>query len=78
MNDQLLKTLLKAVEYGSFSKAEEVLYVSRQAIKKQIDSLEEELGSSLLVHTRQGISLTPAGVEFCRGADYLFALLNNV
>lgn len=68
MNDQQLKSLLKTVECGSLSKAEEALYLSKQAIKKQIDSLEEEVGFSLLVRTSQGISLTPAGEEFCRGA----------
>ena len=68
MNNHQLMTLLITVECGSFTKAEEKLFLSKQAIKKQIDSLEEELGFPLLVRTRQGINLTVAGEEFCRRA----------
>jgi DNA-binding transcriptional LysR family regulator len=64
MNYQQLKTLITMVKCGSFSKAEEILYLSKPAIKKQLDSLEEELAFSILVRTRQGIFLTPAGGEF--------------
>ncbi|MDQ7096527.1 LysR family transcriptional regulator [Desulfosporosinus sp. PR] len=78
MNDQQLKSLLKTVECGSLSKAEEALYLSKQAIKKQIDSLEEEVGFSLLMRTRHGISLTPAGEEFCRGARKILAEIDSV
>lgn len=78
MNDQQLKTLLKAVECGSFSKAEEDLFISKQAIKKQIDALEEELGFSLLVRTRQGVSPTPAGDEFCQGARQILSEMESI
>lgn len=66
MNDKQLNSLIKIVECGSFASAEETLFMSRQAIKKQIDSLEEELGFTLLFRTHQGIALTPAGEEFCQ------------
>ena len=78
MNDQQLKTMLKTVECGSLSTAEETLYLSKQAIKKQIDSLEEDIGFSLLVRTRQGITLTPAGEEFCRGARKILGEIDSV
>jgi len=68
MNNQQLKTFLTTVECGSFSKAEDTLYLSKQAIKKQIDTLEEELGIALLVRSRRGIALTMVGEEFCRRA----------
>ena len=68
MNNHQLKTLLTTAQCGSFTKAEEKLFLSKQAIKKQIDSLEEELGFQLLIRTRQGIALTEAGEEFCRRA----------
>ena len=77
MNDQQLKSLLKAVECGSFSKAEEALYISKQALKKQIDSLEEEVGFPLLIRSRQGISLTPAGEEFCREARRILGEIDS-
>ncbi|TBL76298.1 LysR family transcriptional regulator [Paenibacillus thalictri] len=78
MNDRQLRTLLKAVECGSFSKAEEALFISKQALKKQIDSLENEVGFSLLKRTRHGITLTPAGEEFCRGARKILGEMDSV
>lgn len=78
MNDRQLTSLLKAVECGSFSKAEEELYLSKQALKKQIDSLEEELGFALIVRSRQGIALTQAGKEFCRETRRLMAEMNSI
>ena len=78
MNDQQLKSFLKTVECGSFSKAEESLFLSKQAIKKRIDALEEELGFNLLVRTHQGLKLTPAGKEFCKGARRIVDEIDSV
>lgn len=78
MNDRQLTSLLKAIECGSFSKAEEVLYLSKQALKKQIDSLEEELGFAIILRSRQGIALTPAGQEFCREVRRILAEMNSI
>jgi DNA-binding transcriptional LysR family regulator len=78
MNDQQLKSLLTTAECGSFSKAEETLYLSKQALKKQIDSLEQELGFTLLVRTHHGITLTPAGVEFCHGAKKILGEMDAI
>jgi DNA-binding transcriptional LysR family regulator len=78
MNDKQLKSLIKTVECGSFSNAAEVLFLSKQALKKQLDSLEEEVGFSLLVRTHQGISLTPAGEEFCRGVRRILDEMDSV
>jgi len=77
MNDKQLKSLLKAVECGSFSKAEEDLFLTKQALKKQIDSLEEEIGFSLLIRTHKGIALTPAGEEFCMSARKILDEMDN-
>lgn len=74
INDKQLKSLIKTVECGSFAKAEEELFLSRQALKKQIDSLEDELGFPLLTRSHQGIMLTPAGEEFYR---YAKEMLND-
>ena len=41
---QRIKYFLKAAEYGSFSKAAAQMYVSPQALTKQIALLENEIG----------------------------------
>ena len=67
MELQKLQTFVRVVDAGSFNKAEELTYTSRQALKKQIDSLEEELDFKLLARSSKGITMTPAGKEFYSG-----------
>lgn len=59
-----LKYFVEIVESGSFNKAEESQYISRQALMKQINTLELELGFELLVRKSSGVSLTHAGKKF--------------
>ena len=67
MNNNQLQSFMSVVESQSFNQAEKKLYVSRQALKKQIDSLESELGFNLFVRSHQGTTLTPVGEEFYNG-----------
>ena len=64
MNDKQLRTFLRVAESKSFSKAESQLFLTRQAIQKQITSLEAELGESLFFSSRSGSILTPFGEFF--------------
>jgi len=48
-------------EEGAFTRAAERLHVSQSAISRQIQLLEEELGTMLLHRTGRGVSLTPHG-----------------
>ncbi len=61
---------LKAAEEGSFSKAAKQMYISSQALTKQIHLLEEELGGALFDRTPKGVVLTPLGQSayqsFCK------------
>ena len=67
MNDEQLRTFLTVAESGSFSRAGEGSYVSKQAMLRQIRLLEEELGFRLFERTKKGTSLTPAGTLFYKG-----------
>jgi DNA-binding transcriptional LysR family regulator len=67
MNDRQLQILKTVVETGSFSKAEEILFTSRQALQKQINSLESYVGFKLLIKTAKGTVLTAAGKKFVSG-----------
>lgn len=67
MTDEQLKLLFLVAEKGSFSKAEETGYVSKQAILKQINKLEEELGFPLFERGKKGVRLTEAGTQFVNG-----------
>ncbi len=71
MNDQQLRIFLHIADCGSFSKAEESLYISKQAMFKQINSLEDEVGCRLLSRSRTGVTLTKAGSIFYNGIRQL-------
>lgn len=58
---QRIRYFLKAAERGSFSLAAQELFVSPQALTKQIGVLETELGGELFVRSHRGIMLTGFG-----------------
>lgn len=78
MTEQQLKSFVSIADNGSFSKTENVMFISKQALKKQIDSLEDELGFKLFRRSFQGVELTPAGEEFYHGVKQLIAELKEL
>lgn len=64
MDFKHLKTFITVADSKSFLKAAEKLYISRQAITKTIDQLEDELGIELFFRTQKGAMMTPAGIYF--------------
>ncbi|PTQ83798.1 DNA-binding transcriptional LysR family regulator [Trichococcus patagoniensis] len=71
MYNHQLNTFIMVADSGSFNKASEELYVSPNAVMKQINLLESSLGFELFVRTHRGVRLTPAGESFYRDAKYL-------
>lgn len=63
MNIQKYLAFIKAVEYGSFTKAAEALSYSQSGISRMIRDLEDEWHLSLLERDRSGIRLTSDGVR---------------
>lgn len=61
MYNHHLDTFLKAADSGSFLKAAEQMYISTNAVTKQINLLERELGVRLFHRSPQGLKLTEAG-----------------
>lgn len=63
MNIQKYKAFITTVEYGSFTKAAEVLSYSQSGISRMIHDLELEWNVSLLERNRSGVKLTSDGVR---------------
>lgn len=63
MDMNILKYIafIKTVEYGSFTKAAEMLHYSQSGISRMINDLEIEWKVSLLVRSRAGVHLTSDG-----------------
>lgn len=71
MNDRWMRSFLLIAEKGSISQAADALYISPVALLQQLNLMEESLGFKLFVRSRKGVSLTPAGEEFRKGAAQL-------
>ena len=67
MLQQRIQTFLEVANCLSFSTAAKNLYVSQQAVTRQIAALEQELGLRLFYRTTRQVTLTPAG-SFLRDA----------
>lgn len=56
-----LKTFIVAADSGSFKKAGAELFISPNAVAKQITLLEHHLQLKLFIRSQQGLKLTPEG-----------------
>ncbi|MCD8230761.1 MAG: LysR family transcriptional regulator [Clostridiales bacterium] len=63
---QRIRYFLSAAQEGSFSKAAAKMYVSSQALTRQIRLMEEELGGDLFERSSRGVRLTALGEEAYR------------
>ncbi len=63
MDMNILKYLafIKTVEYGSFTRAAEILHYSQSGISRMINDLEKEWKITLLERNRSGVKLTSDG-----------------
>lgn len=63
MEFKQLQSFVEVVNYQSFTKAAENLFVSQPTISAHISQLEEELNKRLILRTTKSIELTPKGQE---------------
>jgi DNA-binding transcriptional LysR family regulator len=63
MNIQKYMAFVKAVEYGSFTKAAQSLNYTQSGISRMINDLEKEWGVFLFERGRAGINLTSDGFK---------------
>jgi DNA-binding transcriptional LysR family regulator len=73
MNSEQLNSFISVADCGSFSASEKKEYLSKQAIIKQINQLESEVGVPLFARSVRGIFLTEEGKLFYEGVQKLLA-----
>lgn len=61
MDTKKLEALLTSVELGSFTRAAEALGYTQSGLTHMMNSLEKDIGFTVLVRGRAGVRLTPAG-----------------
>ena len=85
MESKKLEALLMAVDLGSFTKAAEVLGYTQSGLTHMMNSLEKEVGFTLLERGRSGVRLTeegeriaPAVREFLQANAWLDSVIEQV
>lgn len=78
MYNRHLETFIHAADSGSFLKASEKLYISPNAVTKQINLLESHLNLKLFKRSRQGLELTEAGTLIYTEAKKIIRHSNSV
>ena len=77
MDSVKLETFLIVCKVSSFSKAADKLFITPAAVKKQIDSLESEVGVTLFYRKSSGCYLTEAGKAFSAEARKILKVINT-
>lgn len=73
MNIQKYMAFVKTVEYGSFTKAAEILHYSQSGISRMINDLEKEWRVVLLERGKSGVKLTSDGMKLLSHAKSVCA-----
>jgi LysR family transcriptional regulator, nitrogen assimilation regulatory protein len=61
MDVRSLRAFVEIAEAGGFNRAATNLHVAQSALSRRIGRLEDEIGTPLLIRTKRGVRLTPAG-----------------
>ena len=72
MNILYLKYAVEVAECGTMNKAADKLYVAQPNLSRAIKELERELGITIFIRNKQGMTLTPDGEKLIAyGRDIL-------
>lgn len=74
MDFKRLQHFIHTAELGNITKACERLNIVQPALSQSIKRLEEELGTTLFIRSRQGVELTEAGTTFL---NHAYGILNQ-
>lgn len=72
MTLQQILYVITIAEQGSYNKASEALYIAQPSLTSAIKELERELGITIFIRGRQGVTLTGDGMEFLAYANQIY------
>jgi len=78
MNLQYLKAFYVTVKLNSISKAAKELHLTQPGLSMQLQSLEKDLGVTLLTRSNKGVDLTEAGMVVFDYAGTILSMQDNV
>lgn len=68
---RLLEQLAAFAKYGTLSAASEILHISQPTLTRSMKQLEEELGVTLFVRSKNHLSLNETGIRAAEYAEYV-------
>ncbi|MNJ46119.1 HTH-type transcriptional regulator TfdS [compost metagenome] len=71
MDLRQLRYFVSVAEHGSISLAAQTIHIAQPALSRQIQALEEELGTALFERTTRGVLVTDAGKQLLTDARRL-------
>ena len=77
MDFKQIEAYVKVVEFASFSRAAESIFLSQPSVSIYVSTLEKELDVTLINRTTKGVSPTLAGKIFYENAKEILALKHN-
>lgn len=78
METRRLANFIAIVDCGSLTRAAERMHVAQPALSQQLASLEAAYGKQLVLRSRQGITVTPAGRALYRNAQTMLRQLRQL
>lgn len=78
MNIRQLETFVAIANLGGYNRAAAQLHVAQSALSRRILQLEREVGTPLLIRSKRGIQLTPAGAVLLERAHDLLGHIRQV
>ena len=64
MTVQQLRYIITVAEAGSITDADKKLFISQPSLSNAVKDIEKEIGISVFIRSRTGITLTKEGMEF--------------
>lgn len=78
MDFKHLEFFVTVAQCRSINKAAQELYISQPHLSHIIRDMEADVGSPLLIRSKQGVSLTPAGQQFLDHAQVILREMENL
>ena len=78
MELRTLRYFLAAAQEGNITKAADILHVTQPTLSRQIMDLEKELGATLTLRGKNGLTLTDDGIFFRQRAEEIVQLADRL
>ena len=78
MELRTLRYFLAAAQEGNITKAAELLHITQPTLSRQMMDLEKEIGTSLMLRGKNGLSLTDDGIFFRQRAEEIVELADRL